>query len=157
MNEFSAKKLGEVLAFAQVGAATLDRARTALVAVWGTEAHEALAKELARQAEAISALAQATGVTAIVEAKAVKTGDKLTAMQEMYIGDEWDNAAEVCEWLGFFEGAALVHWSLVTGVAEHHGHAQLIEGAQSAMEAHRQALQLVADTLKKIGSQRASQ
>ena len=38
------------------------------------------------------------------------------------LGDDWDDVAEVLEWMSFFVGGAIVHWQLVTGSAEEMKH-----------------------------------
>lgn len=87
-------------------------------------------------------------------AKADRTAAKLRSMRDLYIG-EWDNVTELCEWLGFFEGAALVHWALVEGVAEVTRNESLATFASESKEFHETLLQEVADALVEIGKDRA--
>jgi hypothetical protein len=54
----------------------------------------------------------------VVVTKANGTGTKLMKMRDIYIADQWRKPSEIAEWLGFFEGAAYVHWNLVDGAGE---------------------------------------
>ncbi len=137
MTEFSARKLGEVLAFARVGSETMERGRTALASVFG-EAEVAELIESQKQHDiAITAASTAADMAEKTLAKAEGTGSKLRSMRDMYVGDEWDNPAELMEWLGFFEGAAIVHWSLVKGAAEGMGNAEVGSLAQTGIQFHQ--------------------
>ena len=134
MNEFSAKKLGEVLAFTEVKTDTLTRGATALALAWGQDRLDAINQEITRQKEAITHIAQQADVFDIVRTKADNTGKKLMAMRDLYVGDQWDNAVELMEWSGFFEGAAIVHFALVRGVAETINHENLLAVSQDAID-----------------------
>jgi hypothetical protein len=157
MNEFSAKKMGEVLAFAQVGVETVERAQSALSSVIGETVVNMMRNVQREYDTKLQAIATAEGVAEIVLTKAGKTGDKLRQMRDLYIGDEWDNATEVMEWLGFFTGAAIVHWELVAGVAKALGHEDLQKLAENAVSAYQKALEVDGNTLQQVGSARASQ
>jgi len=61
-------------------------------------------------------LATEGGVIDTTLAKATATEEKLKKMRDLYVADQWDNATELMEWSGFFEGAAIVHWALMRGV-----------------------------------------
>src|SRR6266540_2655870 len=119
LNEFTARKLGEVLAFSRVGAETWKQAHPAFnVPDSGADTISNLVRDLNAQAKQLEELAAEVEVAAITLTKAESTGNKLRQMRDLYIGDAWDNPAELLEWSGFFEGAAVVHWSLVVGAAE---------------------------------------
>lgn len=151
MTEKSARKLGEVLAFANVAKDTLQRGGVALAQALGNEETASLRATNDEQAEAILALAGALGVAEAVTKKAAATAEKLKAMRDLYVKDEWDNPAELLEWSGFFEGAAAVHWSLVQGVAEKLGYTALIELAEEGYAFHEGNLEQVSAALRAIG------
>ncbi|HVE81082.1 MAG TPA: hypothetical protein VNA68_03045 [Candidatus Dormibacteraeota bacterium] len=116
MNDFSARKLGEVLAFAETFNDTLER---------GAEAFSSESLDTKQFSElshnhtqAIKAAADAAGKLDVTLAKAEATNKKLRVMRDTYIGDSWDDITELYEWMGFFCGAAIVHWELIEGVAE---------------------------------------
>jgi hypothetical protein len=92
----------------------------------------------------------------ITLAKAEKTGEKLMKMRDLYVGDEWDNATELMEWSGFFEGAAVVHWALVKGAAEALNDEGFIMLAQEGVNYHYELLELAESELGSIGQTKAT-
>lgn len=150
---FFAKKVGEVLAFCRVGLATLDRGQAALkprLENWDT-----IVEQLTAQATALEAffIDEEQKVTSLMKADA--TGTKLTTMRDMYVGDQWDNATELCEWFGFFEGAAIVHWRLVKGMAVATSDQRLIDLANQAISLHEDFLNQVGMLLETVGKERS--
>lgn len=156
MNEFTAKKLGEVLAFAVVGKETFEKGRNALTQVFASQGVEQILKDTADHANTITALAAGAGVSEITLPKSEKTAEKLRKMQDLYVGDEWDNPTELLEWHGFFEGAALVHWKLVEGAAEAIGHEELKKLARTGIDFHQNLLSQVSIKLKEVGGKKAA-
>ncbi len=155
MNQFTAKKLGEVLAFCQVGHETFEKGRVALEQGLGAEVVEKALAELEQQAMDIEAAAKEAGVEEITLTKAQGTGGKLRGMRDMYVGDEWDNPAELLEWSGFFEGAAVVHWALVVGAAEALNDTHLQDLAATGKTLHHTLLHTVTERITKLGNQKA--
>lgn len=151
MNEFSAKKLGEVLAFAIVGIETFERGRHALEQ--GLGAHEYTRMRLAfeKQKMQLESIAKESNVLDIVNKKVEGTGKKLRAMRDLYIDEEWDNFTELLEWHGFFEGAAIIHWELVIGVANTLNHASLTTLAKEALTFHNGFLNKDASLIREVG------
>ena len=148
MNEFVSKKLGEVLAFTNVGQQLVDRGGEALVEALGEETVKNYSAHLVAQQEKLKSLANE-----ITHQKATATGQKLMGMAETYIGDQWDNPTELLEWLGFFEGAALVHWHVIAGASRHTAEVGAL--SQSGIELHDEILRRVRDGLEEIGARRA--
>lgn len=156
MNEFAAKKLGEVLAFTSVGTDTIERGRTALVEALGAVRIAELQEKNHMHGESVLRIATDAGVADTTLAKAQKTGDKLKAMRDMYVGDQWDNATELLEWSGFFEGAAIVHWGLVKGVAEALNNEDLLLLSQEAITWHYELLELAETELQAKGADKST-
>lgn len=157
MNEFVAKKLGEVLAFNQVGTDTYEKGNTALVEALGAEKFTDVQDKNRIHAEAIIKIATDAGMLDITTQKAAKTGEKLKAMRELYVGDQWDNATELMEWSGFFEGAAVVHWALVRGAAEGMNDETLLELANEGVNWHYELIELAESELSTTGQNRATE
>ncbi len=155
MNEFAAKKLGEVLAFSQIGVTVFEKGATALNTVLGEHA-DSVVSSLKTQSENIIAIAAEAGVIDITRLKSEKTGAKLLSMAELYIGDEWDNSAELLEWLGFFEGAAIVHWKLVHGAGEALAHQKLSELATEGITFHTDLLNAVSSAIEEYAKQKVT-
>jgi hypothetical protein len=129
MNEFVGKKLGELLAFSRVGNDTYEKGRAALVEALGAEKVADIEEKNRMHGDEIMRLATEGGVIDTTLAKAAATEEKLKKMRDMYVGDQWDNATELMEWSGFFEGAAVVHWALTEeGVNWHYEMIELAEG-----------------------------
>lgn len=155
LNEFTAKKLGEVLAFSIVGKETFERGRSALVRVFGSDEVERIIEECNGQAERIRFIAEESGVTDTVEKKLEGTSGKLREMRDLYVGDQWDNETELMEWSGFFEGAAIVHFSLVAGVAEKVENDTIKRIATDGMTLHRKIFSQAETMLRAKGNEKA--
>lgn len=155
MNEFTAKKLGEVLAFAEIGKETMERGLPAFVEIYGEEKVSELIKSQGSHSEEIRNLANKNGVSEIVLKKLESTGEKLRKMRDLYVGDQWDNPTELLEWSGFFEGAALVHWSLVRGVAEGIASGELMSLAATGMTFHQDMLNETNKNLLEVGKKKS--
>lgn len=154
MNEFAAKKLGEVLAFCRVGVETIERGHEALSQV--LEDVDGLSNKLKDHATRIESIAENAGMSDVTLTKADGTSTKLRSMRDMYVGDEWDNPAELLEWLGFFEGAAIVHWALVEGAGQALTNGELESLADKGKDLHEDLLEDVEDALKKLGAKKAT-
>lgn len=157
MNEFVAKKLGEVLAFAHVGSDTVAKTRTALITVLGEEKVADIEEKNRMHAEEVLRVATDAGVVDTTLAKASKTEEKLRTMRDLYIAEQWDNVTELMEWSGFFEGAAIVHWALVRGAAEGINNEGLLILAEECINWHYELLELAESELGATGQDRSSQ
>lgn len=151
MNEFVAKKLGEVLAFNRVGADTITRGGAPLVAVIGEEKIADIQEKFRIHGEEVLRIATEAGQIDATLLKADKTEAKLKTMRDTYIGDAWDNPTEVLEWSGFFEGAAIVHWALVAGSAQALAHEGLMMLSEEGKNYHYELLELVESELESKG------
>lgn len=156
MNEFTAKKLGEILAFTDVGIETFTRGESAFGEVLGEDTVKQSEKTLRAQKDLIHTIADRASVLETVLTKLEKTSDKLRAMRDLYVGEEWSNPIELLEWSGFFEGAAVVHASLLQGAAEEIGHSELISVANECHSFHKQLFEKAIELLHTIGRKKAS-
>ncbi len=156
MNEFTGKKLGELLAFSRVGTDTYEKGRAALVEALGEEEVSDVEEKNRLHAESIMKLATDGGVIDTTLTKAAATEEKLKKMRDLYVADQWDNATELMEWSGFFEGAAIVHWALMRGVAEGLEHAQLLELTEEGVNWHYDMLEMAEGHLENIGTDKVS-
>lgn len=156
MNEFTAKKLGEVLAFAEVGMETFEKGRVAFVSVMGEDMVNDLVEESQIHADSIKSIAEKEGVSEIVMKKLEGTGAKLRAMRDLYVGDQWDNPTELLEWSGFFEGAATVHWALVKGAAEVKADEDLQTLAEAGRKRHHSILEKATKLLHEVGTKKGT-
>jgi len=124
MTEKVAKKIGEAHAFAKVLLDTFEKNTEVMSVLFGVHADALLGITRTQQEELLD-IADDAMMLGIVEPKSEKTGAKLTKMGEMYVGDDWDDVAEVLEWMSLFVGGAIVHWQLLVGSAEEMDHTHL--------------------------------
>jgi hypothetical protein len=117
MDERMARKIGEVKAFTLLGIELFEKGKGALEDVIGQNVLEDTITKLTSQLQQIDEVIEKSEFAEAVNEKAAKTKAKVGAMADAYIGDAWDDPTELCEWLGFFEGAAIVHFSLVFGLS----------------------------------------
>jgi hypothetical protein len=157
MNEFIAKKLGEVLAFTRVGNDTIAKGRSALVKALGEEKVSDIEDKNRIHGEECLRLATDAGMVDITLTKAEKTETKLKQMRDLYVGDQWDNATELIEWSGFFEGAAVVHFALIRGAGEGANNEALSLLAEEGIATHYELLDLMENELAQVGQDRAVQ
>ena len=156
MNEFAAKKLGEVLAFNRVGTETLEKGRAALVEALGEDKILNMEEKNKIHGEAVMQVATDGGVIDTVLAKADKTEEKLLKMRDLYVGDQWHNATELMEWSGFFEGAAVVHWAVIRGVAQAMNDANLLTLSEEGINWHYELIELAEGQLSQIAEDKAT-
>jgi hypothetical protein len=156
MNEFVGKKLGELLAFNRVGTDTYEKGRAALVVALGEEKVMDIEEKNRMHGEEIMRLATEGGVIDTTLAKATATEEKLKKMREVYVADQWDNATELMEWSGFFEGAAIVHWALMRGAAEGIEDDALLALTEEGVNWHYDLLEMAEDHLNAIGADKAT-
>lgn len=124
MNEKITKKVGEASAFAQVLEATYQANEKVMKELLGEQA-ATVVKTAGSQMTALNSICDEAGTVSVLVPKVEKTADKITRMGEMYVGDDWDDSAEVLEWMSFFVGGAIVHWQLIAGAGTEMEHTAL--------------------------------
>jgi len=154
MNEFTAKKIGEVLAFAEVGVETFEKGKNALIEVFGAERVDEIINKTKQHGKTLNYSLQGSSMLEIVDKKVIGTGEKLRHMRDYYVGDEWDNSTELLEWSGFFEGAAIVHWALVETSVLESGLNDLSDFAREIGDFHKKILEECSEKLKELGKKR---
>lgn len=156
MNEFTGKKLGEVLAFCEVGEETFKMGVEALTEKLGAEFVTDYIERSNMYFESVKKFANDGGVGEVATMKLEATGTKLRAMRDLYVGDQWHNPTELLEWSGFFEGAAIVHFALVRGVAMELDNSDLLNLVNEAIDFHYQILEHAESELESVGQDRAT-
>lgn len=139
ISEKQLKKMGEVLAFENLLVDTLTK---------GNIGFDDYKSKAGKYAVMVQEYAEKFGGWDVVAAKSEKTFEKLSKMRDMYIGDSWDEAAEVLEWMGFQEGAAVVHWGLIKKVAQQVENEKLEQFADEVMNFHEDLLHEVRDIIE---------
>ena len=154
MNEKITKKVGEACAFAQVLEATYQANEAVMKELLGKQASDVV-KTASSQVTALKSICDEAGTTTILLPKVEKTADKITRMGEMYVGDDWDDSAEVLEWMSFFVGGAIVHWQLISGAGETMGHTALKRIADAGVVYYVELMDQLKDAATKVGTDRA--
>lgn len=130
MNKFIAGKMGEVLAFARIGADTLTKGKKGFAKMLKKSEIQFIGRFFKTLEAQVLILAKEEGAVAGVEKEAAKAQKKVTTMRNTYIGRKWDETDELLEWMGFYTGAALVHWYLIAGAAKASRLTDLLESQQ---------------------------
>lgn len=155
MTEKVAKKIGEAYAFAQTLSETYNANTEVMNELLGEHAETLL--DITRvQTEELKDIAEEAQMADVVLSKAERTGTKITKMGEMYVGDDWDDVAEVLEWMSFFVGGAIVHWQLITGSAQQMEHVHFGNVAGIGTEYYASLMKQLREYSITIGKTRAS-
>ena len=153
MNPTIAYKLGEVLAFARVGQDSITKAKGALSAALKDDEVENINATLKDFEQQIEDTISTEDIADEVHDKAKEAEDKITKMRDTYLGGQWDDQSEALEWMGFFSGAALVHWYLLAGAAEKMDNAKLTSMTKEAIDFYAKFFTNDEQLLKKLGAQ----
>ncbi|MEM9336345.1 MAG: hypothetical protein AAGA35_00620 [Patescibacteria group bacterium] len=155
MNEKIAKKVGEAHAFAAVLNKTFTDHSAVMGELFGTHA-EGITNTAIEQQKGLEAVATAAGMDEVVTTKSGKTGEKITKMGEMYVGDDWDDVAEVLEWMSFFIGGAVIHWQLIVGAAKEMDNSDFQTTAEAGAEYYHTLLHQLKDYAEQVGKDRVN-
>jgi hypothetical protein len=156
MNEFVGNKLGELLAFNRVSTETYEKGRVVLVEALGEEKVMDIEEKNRMHGEEVMRLATEGGVIDITLAMATATEEKLLKMRTIYISGHWNDATELMEWSGFFEGAAIVHWAVMRGAAEGMEDEALLALTEEGVNWHYDLLEMAEDHLNAMGADKVT-
>jgi len=154
MTQKTAKKIGEAHAFAHVLADTFTNNAAVMTKIFGEHAENIVATASQQKAD-LEKIATETDMADIVVPKSEKTGNKIMGMGDTYVGDDWDDAAEVLEWMSFFVGGAIVHWQLITGSAQQMDHSEFKDVAQKGTDYYAGLMKQLREFALTIGKERA--
>lgn len=154
MTEKIAKKVGEAHAFAHVLEHTFTLNEEVMSTLLSGYAGTVTDTAQAQKAE-LETIAESVGMKEIVVTKSEKTSNKITSMGETYVGDDWDDTAEVLEWMSFFVGGAIVHWQLIAGAAEKMEDEHFKDVAAAGTDYYTQLMSQLKEYAVIVGQQRA--
>lgn len=117
MDEKLANKTGEVKAFTELAYTFFGKNKKILGKPFDRTFALMFTRDLELLSNRINDFSNKNTYKRVIDLKTEKTTKKLISMSENYIGSSWDDPLELCEWLGFFAGAAIVHWNLVKGLS----------------------------------------
>lgn len=152
MNTFISQKLGEVLAFARIGDDTLKKGREGFLKMLDEKEMEGLNGKFTELGNKVADFASKEGVGDEVEKEAKETEEKVRKMRDMYIDGNWNEESEVLEWMGFYTGAALVHWYLISGAGKSLGLSELESISKEAIEFYNSLFVTDEKTLQGLGA-----
>lgn len=150
MKQFTAKKLGEVLAFATVGNEMLEKNETAFREYLGVELLAHVLETNAMHAKNIRHIGETEGMWETMEKTAKESGGKLEKMRDVYLNDS-SNVSDLFEWFSFVEGAAYGHFMVLKGAAERANDEALLELAEDGSTFHYELLAHIVEELEEIG------
>jgi hypothetical protein len=156
MNDFSAKKLGEVLAFNRIGEDNIQKASATLTGALGDEKVMDMGEKFRMHGEEILRIATDAGVVDTTLAQSVTDEQKLKTMRTDYMGDRFDSDTEVFEWLGFFHGALIAHFGVLKGIAQGLEHEGLSMIAEEGVNWNYEMLEQVESELESRGQDNAT-
>jgi hypothetical protein len=155
MNEFTSKKLGEVIAFMNIGKETFTKTQAVLEPVLGEGVFADIAEKCSIYEENISKIVDESGVATITNEQRDETLKELRDMRDEYLEHGWENTSDVLEWHGFYFGACMVHFAVIKGAAETMNNEGLMMLADEALDAYHSFLDIVAGELQTIGQDKA--
>ena len=155
MNEKTAKKVGEAHAFAQTLQNLVTNHKEVSTELFGERTDE-LFQATDIQKQRLEEVAEKYGTKEIVLPKSQKTVEKITSMGDTYVGDEWDNAVEVMEWVSFLLGGALIHWQLIHGSAQVLGDEDFTTATTDGVQVYSELVATVRTKAEEVGKERAS-
>ncbi|QQR49908.1 hypothetical protein IPF86_02340 [Candidatus Nomurabacteria bacterium] len=155
MNEFTAKKLGEVIAFMNIGKETFSKTQAVLEPVLGEGVFADMAEKCSIYEENIANIVNESGVKETTNEKRDETLKELRDMRDEYLEHGWQEASEILEWHGFYFGACMVHFAVIKGAAETISNEPLMMLADEALDAYHSFLDIVAGELQTIGQDKA--
>jgi len=154
MNEKITKKIGEAYAFAQVLETTFMANEAVMTELLETAAGTVVSTA-SEQRAALHAICDASEMSDVLLPKVEKTAAKISKMGDMYVGDDWDDVAEVLEWMSFFVGGAIVHWQLIAGAGAAMDDEMLTDAATSGVVYYESLMDQLKQAATKVGQERS--
>lgn len=152
MNSFLVLKLGEVFAFARASRDILQKGREGFLEIMDEKELEDLLSANETHIGEIMKVVAEGDIDEEVRSRAADTEEKLNKMRDMYLLKESDlsSGAKIADWMGFFEGAAYVQWSVVEDEAREEKMDDLRHLAAEASNLHENLLEKIAAYVKTL-------
>jgi len=154
MNEKVSKKIGEAYAFSIVLKELNNKVPVVLQELLGDLSNN-INETVDLQIYKFDSIVEEAGTTDVVKIKSEKTSEKITNMGEFYVGDDWDDSAEVLEWFSFFLGAAIIHWQLILGCGKELNNKELISVSEAGVQYFEAIMVAAKNKAEEIGKERA--
>jgi len=154
MNEKVSKKIGEAYAFSIVLKELNNKAPEVLKELLGDLSNN-INETTSLQISKFDEIVNNAGTTEVVKIKSEKTSKKISDMGEFYVGDDWDDSAEVLEWFSFFLGAAIIHWQLILGCGRELKNEELASVSEEGVKYFETLIEEAKKKAAEIGRDRA--
>lgn len=152
MDTFLIKKLGEAFAFTRAFRDTLQKGKKGFLKIMDKKEFNSILTANESHIGSIMKVVEEHDIDEEVRERAARTEEKLNKMRAIYLPREnnFSDPVDVSEWMGFFEGAAYLHWVVVRDEAEKEGVDKLQKLADKAAEFHETILEQIASYIKRI-------
>lgn len=156
MNEFVAKKLGEVDAFIRLVINTYEQGKPGFEKVLTSDEIQQTLVALSSLQSAIENMAEAAGQATVTLEKSAKTYAKISKARDDYVAERWDDTVELYEWFSFNSGAGSAHAHEVYGAALAINDVELSSVMEQARDYFDDLLITCKDYLYEVGSAKAT-
>lgn len=150
MNKSLAAKIGEITAFSRASGLIYKKARKVLTPVFNKKEIGRFIEENNTYTRELEKFARDNEILWMSDAKQEESMHRLQRMGDIYLNDDWEKGEEVLEWLGFIEGSATVHFSLVEDLAKNAKHKRLHRTAKKGTAFHKTMLGKIASAIKQM-------
>lgn len=152
MDPFLIKKLGEAFAFTRAFRDTLQKGKKGFSKIIEKKEFESLLSKNEAHIGSIMRIVAEHDIDEEVRERAARMEEKLNKMRSVFLPREknFSDPLEVSEWMGFFEGAAYMHWVVVKDEADDKGADKLSVLSGKAADFHETMLSKIASYVKKI-------
>ncbi len=140
------------MAFARIGSDTLEKGKESFLKMLDQGGFSNMEKTFKDLEKKVREIAKEQDVEKEVEKESEETEKKVTEMRDTYIDGKWNQESEVLEWMGFYTGASLVHWKLISGAAESMKFEELMTVSRQAIGFYNNLFVSDEQTLKNIGA-----
>lgn len=156
MNDFTAKKLGEVFAFVELVIDTQQKGKDGFLQAIDQATYDNFVAEATALRDRIGAAPQEFDKDQVMKEKSARTLAKITKARDEYINGSWDDPIELYEWLSFNAGAGTGHASEVAGAAKAMGNDKLLELNEDATRFFDTLLETCKTYLHQAGQDKAT-
>lgn len=152
MDPFLIKKLGEAFAFTRAFRDTLQKGKKGFLKIIEKKEFENLLSKNEAHIGSIMKIVAEHDIDDEVRERAARMEEKLNKMRGVFLPREknFSDPLDVSEWMGFFEGAAYLHWIVVRDEAEKKKTGDLQVLANKAADFHETVLEQIASYIKRI-------
>lgn len=140
MDEMIQQKLGEALAYCSFAQELLENGEAGFKEVKTDEELAWQKNTITKHITATQELADDMGMIDEVEECAEQTEEKVRAMSDVFIEDQWDDPARAIGFMSMVNGVSSVTWTFLAAAAEATDNEKLAQLSRQAVAFHEEAL-----------------